>query len=237
MKLYKYRTVDPADAASCQRLERIIRHGLIWCARPDTLNDPDEFAWTCDFTPSPRTIDILAGLLQKTKGYSPQNALRGAGIVLANGTFGSIGRAVIDETIDKMRDEIGIACFGVSSSNSTLWSRYADGGTGVAVELDVPDSLLGSQLHRVVYDDNRRIHIDGFIRSMDDRHAAVEVYATMLTKTRRWEPEGEVRFISKRQRIEVMVDGSTVTRVVLGPRISPAAEAVVRALAGPGVVI
>lgn len=232
MKIYKYRSVNPRDVAGCSRLAQIVNHKLVWCARPDTLNDPDEFAWTCDFTQSPKTLDVVAGLLQKTKGHCPSEALRRAKVVLERGAFEPLGKPVIEEMIKKMRDEIGVACFGSTPDNPLLWSRYAGEGTGVSVEFDVPDSLLGSQLHRVVYEDNRRIHIDEFIRSMDERDAAVGVYATMLTKTKYWEPEEEIRFLSKRQQVEVRIDDSTVTSVVLGPRATATAEATVRQLAG-----
>lgn len=231
MRIYEYRTADPTDDASWSRLARIIRERRIWCARPTTLNDPHEFAWTCDFTPTPQTLGVLAGLLQRTKGHTPSEALRRAQVVLTSGAFGSIGRPVIDEMIGKMRDEIGVACFGSSPDNPALWSRYGGEGTGVSVELEVPDGLLGAQLHRVVYDDNRRIHVEEFIRSMDERDAAIGVYATMLTKTKYWQAEEEIRFLSKRPDIEVRIDGSNVTCVVLGPRVTTAVEAAVRQLA------
>jgi hypothetical protein len=40
----------------------VLRTRALWCARPDTLNDPEEFAWTCDYTPSssPRPAQALA---------------------------------------------------------------------------------------------------------------------------------------------------------------------------------
>jgi hypothetical protein len=91
--------------------------------------------------------------------------------------------------------------------------------------------MLGMQLHRVVYDDTRRIHIDDFIRSGNEREKAVGVYTTLLTKTRYWEPEQEIRFISKRQRVEVALE-ATVARIWLGPRATTAVEAEVKKVAG-----
>ena len=35
---------------------------LVWCARPDTLNDPQEFVWQCDYTPTPATVALLTGV-------------------------------------------------------------------------------------------------------------------------------------------------------------------------------
>ena len=66
------------------------------------------------------------------------------------------------------------------------------------------DAIGGSQLHRVVYDDERRLHLDDFLRAPHDLRYAEAVYATLLTKRCCWKPEAEVRFLSQRQAVEVM---------------------------------
>ena len=231
MKIYKYREVDSSDDESISRLTRIVRGGLIWCARPDALNDPEEFAWTCDFTPSPKTLDVLGSLLQKANHHPAPEARRRAHVVLERGVLETLGRPVIADMIRKVRDEVGIACFGSTPDNPILWSRYAGDGKGVAIEIDVPSSVLGRQLHRVIYDDDRIIHIDDFIRSMDEQDAAIGVYATLLTKSRAWSPEQEIRFLSKHQQVEVHIDGSAVTGIVRGAGMSADDIAVVDQIA------
>ena len=88
--------------------------------------------------------------------------------------------------IQHARNGVGVACFGTSPDNPTLWQRYGADGAGVCVEFDVPDLLLGSQLHRVVYNDERRIHIDDFLRSRFDLSYGAVIYASLLTKTKFW---------------------------------------------------
>lgn len=232
MKVYKYRTLSLEDEEALARLERIVCHGLLWCARPDTLNDPLEFAWTCDFTESLRTVDLLAELLENVKGRAPSLARQFALNVVHEGRLGELGAPVIEDLIQRGRDEIGIVCFGTAPNNNVLWARYAGGGAGACVEFTVPDSLMGTQLHWVVYNDQRRLHVDEFLRSRNELSSAAGVYATLLTKTKFWEPEGEVRFLSKRQKVEVAVDGSEVTRVILGPKVPPLVEARVRRFSG-----
>ena len=232
MKIYKYRALRLGDDLSLERLKRVVSHRLVWCARPDTLNDLEEFAWTCDFSESPNTVELLAHLLVETKGRSRPEALRRALEVIRNGNLETLGAPVIDEMIRRTREGIGVACFGIAPDNRTLWSRYADEGRGVCVELEVPDSLSGTQLHSVVYEENRRIHVDDFVRSRNDLGAAAGVYTTLLTKTKYWECEREIRFLSKRPQVEVVLDGSTVTRVVLGPRTDRSVAARVEDLAG-----
>ncbi len=219
MKVYKYREVDSDDEVSLARLTRIIRDGFIWCARPDTLDDPKEFAWTCDFRPSPDTLDVLEALLQKMNRQPGPEARQRAQAVLDRGVLEALGRPVMADIVARVHDEVGVACFGSTADNEALWSRCAGDGRGVAIEIDVPDSLLGTHLHRVVYSDDRSIHIDDFIRSMDGHNTALGAYATLLTKTTSWSPEQEIRYLSEEQG-EFDIDGSTVTRVVLGSGLS-----------------
>lgn len=232
MKIYKYRAMPPGDELALERIERIVRHRLLWCARPDTLNDPVEFAWTCDFDESPMTFNLVAELLQKANGRSPSIARKMALDIIRRGKLGELCSPVIDDMIQRQRNEIGIACFGTDPDNPTLWERYGGNGAGVCVELDMSDSLLGIQLHRVVYDDQRRIHIDDFLRALNDRHFVPKVYAALLTKMKRWEPEGEIRFISKRQEVEIVIDGSTVTKVILGSNLDQLVAVRIEDLAG-----
>lgn len=227
MKLYKYRAIDPSDTKASQRIERIVGHKLIWCARPDTLNDPAEFAWTCDFNPSPKTADVLAGLLAEAKGYSPDVASLRADIALRSGEFEVIGTSVVSEMTQAMRRELGLACFGATPDNPTLWSRYAGNGTGICIELEVPEWVVKSQMHRVVYQDQRLIHIDDFILSRSHRPSADLVFAVLSTKTTFWESEQEIRFVSKHPDVEVLVDGAAVSSIFLGPSCPPAVEGLV----------
>lgn len=232
MKIYKYRELPPGNAVALARLERIVSRRLFWCARPDTLNDPEEFAWICEFTESARTVRIVAELLEQVKGRPHALAMQIARDVVSAGKLAQFGGPIVDDTIRKCRDEIGIACFGDAPDNSILWSRYAGGGSGVCVEIEVPDDLEGKQLHRVKYDNDRTLHIDEFLLARNDLGLATLHYATLLTKSLDWEPESEVRFLSKRQQVEVVIDGSKVSGVYVGPNSDAAVVTEVRRLAG-----
>ena len=52
MNIYKYRDFSRPSEDDYSRLEALIHRRLIWCARPDTLNDPQEFVWTCAYAPT-----------------------------------------------------------------------------------------------------------------------------------------------------------------------------------------
>jgi hypothetical protein len=168
VKIYKYRELPPGDAVAFARLERIVRRRLCWCARPDTLNDPEEFAWTCEFTENARTVRTVAELLEQVNGRPHAIAAQSARDVVRTGKLGEFVRPIVDDTICKCRDEIGVACFGDAPDNPILWSRYAGKGSGVCVEIEVPDELVGKQLHRVTYDNHRKLHIDDSLIARND---------------------------------------------------------------------
>jgi len=114
----KYRTIR--DVSEMKRPARIVRDGLVWCARPDTLNDPTEFTWRCDFSETPSTIGLVAELLYEERGRSRDVAFQMAFGLVVDGTLDALGETVINDTINKCRNEIGVACFGRSPDNQIL---------------------------------------------------------------------------------------------------------------------
>ena len=81
--------------------------------------------------------------------------------------------------------------------------------------------------------DDRPIHVDHFLRArFDPRYAQVVYEASLLSKTILWAPEKEIRFLSKSQQKEIVIDGSIITRVILGPALRPSAAARIRRMAG-----
>ena len=231
MKLYKYRDLtNPGLGLSLVR--RILQTQSFWCARPDTLNDPEEFAWSCNYMMSPYTEELLAHLLVEAKGRTEEQARLLVAAAVNGGRLRNLSEPVVDSLIKQCREDIGLACFGSAPDNEVLWDRYAGGGCGLCVEVDVPNGLMGAQLHRVQYWDRKLIHVDTFLRSRFDREAASEFYVlSLLSKPKSWEPEGEIRFVSKKQSVNVAIKKSQITRVILGDALPSDLRARVRELA------
>ena len=120
--------------------------------------------------------------------------------------------------IEQGRKEIGVSCFGTAPDNDILWRRYGGGGAGVCIEVDVPDDLLGTQLHHVRYSDKQTMHIDQLLNAYIDRNAADVFELALLSKTSAWADEAEVRFVSKRQAVSARIDGARITRLTLAAR-------------------
>jgi len=159
IKIYKYRNFSKPTGDDFNRLEALIHRCLVWCARPDTLNDPQEFKWTCDYSPTSATLGLLT-------------------------------------------------------------------------------ELLGTQLHRVQYPTEKRLHIDQLMRAFVDRGHVQEIYdLVLLSKPSTWSNEQEIRFVSQVQAVTVAIDRAKVTCVVLGEALKPDVRARIEQLAAPVLLV
>lgn len=151
---------------------------------------------------------------------------------IAGGKLRDLAEPVVESMIAQCRNSIGLACFGTSPDNDTLWERYGGSGCGVCIECDVPDELLGSELHIVQYCERKLLHVDTFLRSTSDQAAAAQVYeVSLLSKPLKWNLEAEVRFVSKRQNVNVAIQGAHITRRIVGEAVPLAVRATVTELA------
>ena len=225
MKLYKYRDFSNPSEEDFGRLDTLLRREVFWCARPDTLNDPEEFAWKCDYTPSTATAELLAALLVRVMGRTHTQARERSAAAISTGRLEALAKPIFDGMIQKCRAEIGLVCFGTSPENAVLWQRYAGNGAGLCVELEVPAELLEKQLYRVQYSFEKSIHIDQLMRASLDLNHVGEVYTlALLSKPGAWAAEEEIRFVSRKQEVLVRIDGSHITRVVFGSGLKPAVK-------------
>jgi hypothetical protein len=102
----------------------------------------------------------------------------------------------------------------------------------VAVEVEIPDDLEGRVLFDVQYLNDKRIHVDQLVRAALERSRAFEVYSlALLSKPMKWADEDEIRFISKRQNVPVVIEGSTVTRLFIGDALAISTRDRITALA------
>jgi hypothetical protein len=234
MKIYKYRDFSNPSEGDYRRLDASVHRRLVWCAKPDTLNDPEEFIWEYDYTPTPATLDLLTRVLVKARGRTPVVARSIAQIAIKCGRLEGIAKPVFIGMIEQCRDEIGLTCFGAAANNDVLWLRYGGAGAGVCVEFDVPADLLGTQLRRVQYPAKKRLHVDQLLRAFLDRNAAQIVYdVALLSKPSSWASEEEIRFISRGHSILVAIDRAHVSCVFLGDALRADVRARIQQMAAP----
>ena len=234
MKIYKYRDLSNPGDDDFERLGAAVHRHLVWCARPDTLNDPQEFVWSCDYTPTDATLDLLTEVLIKARRRMREDAKVIAAIALQSGRLESVAAPVIGGMIEQCCREIGLVCFGTTPDNDVLWQRYGGGGAGLCVEFEVPDDLLGTQLQRVQYLDEKRLHVDQLLRAFTEHGYGQTVYdLALLSKGMYWASEEEVRFVSQQHSILVAIDRSQVSCVFLGDELTADVRETVRRIVFP----
>jgi hypothetical protein len=71
MKIYKFNDLTHEQKHS--HFLQIVLKNPLGCARPDYLNDEDEFKFTLDYEPSPRTAQLLSRVIAQygTTNYLP----------------------------------------------------------------------------------------------------------------------------------------------------------------------
>ena len=231
MRLFKYRDLSTQDNQAFDRLRTILRDQTFWCARPSTLNDPEEFVWECDYTPSDATVGLLAEVLIATTGKSRADALVRAQAAVLSRRIEPIARPVFAEMIEKCRSEIGLACFATSPTNQVMWDRYAGKGEGVCIEIESPDSVLHTQLHPVQYPSRKQLHVDQLLSSFTRPSSAKLIYeVALLSKPAHWATEAEVRFVSRRQDIGVKISDSRIVHLYIGAKLRSSAVSQLEAL-------
>jgi len=225
VKLCKYRDFsDPSDI-DFERLTYILTYQAFWSARPDTLNDPDEFVWGCDCTPTHATAPLLAQVLQGARGLTTTEAREIAEYAVANNRVEALTEPVIRSLVSRCRDGIGLICFGSTTDNACLWQRYGGEGAGVCIELDAPSALLNTQIRPVQYPATKSLHIDLLLEASALPASAGPVYSiALLSKPPKWAPECELRFVSKKQNIPIKLSGSHISALVIGSSLPQSAR-------------
>jgi len=217
MKIYKFK--DLTDAKKHSHFYQIVLQNAVWCAKPGSLNDEDEFKFKLDYDPSSRTADLLSQVVARyrTTNFLPPHL--SVSLVLQNRRLKAIAAPIIKEVIDKSRNTIGIASFSVTKTDDHLWTEYGGKGNGVCVEIEIPDKFINVSFYPVHYVSEKVFHVDSFLESALFPDKAFATYRNiLLTKTRKWSREEEIRFISKRPEVNVIICGR-ITEITLGGHV------------------
>lgn len=217
MKIYKFK--DLTNERKHSQFLQIVLQNSIWCASPDSLNDADEFKFKLDYEPSPRTPQLLSAAVAKyrTTNHLPPHV--SVSLALQHERLETIAAQIIDDIISECRATIGITSFSITKNDVNLWERYGGNGNGACVEIAIPDHLVGQSYHRVHYVSDKMFHVDSFLESVVFPDKRFETFRNiLLTKTKKWSEEEEIRFIGNRQDVNLIVDGH-ISEVIFGPSV------------------
>lgn len=217
MKIYKFK--DLTNERKHSQFLQIVLQNSIWCARPDSLNDVDEFRFKLDYELSPHTHQLLSAVVAK---YRTTNHLRpdmSASLALQHGKLETIAAQIVDDIVSECRAAIGITSFSITKNDVNLWQQYGGNGNGVCIEINIPNHLVGQSYHRVHYVPDKVFHVDSFLESVLFPDKRSETYRNiLLTKTKRWSEEEEIRFIGNRQDVHLILDGH-ISELTFGPSV------------------
>jgi hypothetical protein len=218
MKIYKFK--DLTDENKHSHFLEIVLKNSIWCARPDSLNDKEEFITKLDYEPSLDTRELLTEAVAKfrTTDYSHQ-PYESAFLTLEHKGLDDNANKVIENMVNKCRAEIGITSFALEMNNQ-LWNEYGGNGNGVCVEINIPDHFVGKDYHPVQYLSDKTFHVDSFLKSVLFHDKIIETYRNvLLTKTKEWEQEKEIRFIGNRQDVTMILSDCYISEITFGSNV------------------
>lgn len=208
MIIYRYRNFQEYFEKNLESLSMAVQQSRYWISAPDKLDDPDEFKVEFKYTPTPLTYSLVASLLKReNSNHSVSSANKKAKEVIQRNRLKPISDKIMDETMNKMRAEMGILCFSRLKDESALWDKYAGSGNGYCIEIKVPDELMGKTLFNVTYSKSKRFHINKLLKSFLSGNPYDSYEMFLLTKKNsEWGKQEEIRFISRLQSKEKSQD-------------------------------
>lgn len=206
--LYKFMSY-PTDGTAAnynterrRRVEALLRHGELYFATAQELNDPFEASPHFRFpniTPNELTREVLDGL---RNSFAPKMGLKEEEILarekvltdeIHSGTFQVRMEGNAQQYREMFRSEYPMYCLTESRDSTLMWSYYSGGHTGICVHFDAtqPPILFAE---RVIYSDQ----YPALPLLVDDVKPDEFRTLALLTKSQVWEHEHEYRLINWR---------------------------------------
>jgi hypothetical protein len=188
--LYKFKSLQGANFA---HVREIVRDSMIFCPRPDQLNDPDECKPAMVigdiFDPKywPKVEAWVRRCVRHRETPPTEEEIQTELSTLTQERLAELVRKANDEYHRAINNRFRILSLADSRTNDHLWQAYADNYAGVCLEFFV-DPMLGSAYEVQYSDEFRALDItndEGFDALMQ----------TALIKRTRWKSEGEYRLV------------------------------------------
>lgn len=129
------------------------------------------------------------------------------------------------DRIEFARAELRIASLSAVPDNFLLWSHYADGHKGVAIEIEIPREH--PDLIEITYSPFSSVFTEKVQTNEDMRHL-------FNGKSEEWSYEREYRVVAPLQHFELP---HAISRVLLGPLVPEDQERILRAVLPPPVAL
>lgn len=222
--LYKYRAID---GDGLDRLERMVMFGELYFAAPESFNDPFDMALDPSFVASNEQLRLFWDEDLRSRFPGMQRGERQKRIkrfILETKT--AAGHARVVRVHAKSVKKTGVFCLCENIESTLMWSYYANGHTGVAVQFgfDAPglESLSPVMVWRVGYTD--AVPRVNYYRDSNFTYFT----ATMATKSLDWAHEREWRFALSNRIGVATVPLRVITAVVFGLRTPAGVRSTIR---------
>lgn len=213
--LYKYRSLD-GDALGRVRASIITKQ--IWLSRPADFNDPFDCAPVVMTTWDKPGIQFTAkrAAERRTRGRSRTDR-RLEMKKLTQGVYRrdtptlQAAQRVAQETIDRIRESMGVLSLAADPFSVLMWSHYASQHTGMVMTFRTTNGDLFTEAQEVVYESERPV-----VDLVGDRENTME--KMLLHKAKYWEYEHEWRVVRTGQPGLHAFDPESLVAIVFGAR-------------------
>jgi hypothetical protein len=209
MIIYKFRSLtEPNREEAIKRICQIVLEKKTWCSSVDVLNDPDEFKPKPICTGSDEELKYLGLVWAKTKGITDPIEVKTLKRIFNNHTaVKALADPILTKMCDECRNSEGLSCFSMVDNEPELWDKYAGQGNGVCISIEVPDNLVGSEYRKVQYVVQKKLPLVLLLKAYMHYECSEDAfYRVLITKTKKWEREAEIRFISKLQNVNATMN-------------------------------
>lgn len=219
--IYKYMSFDPGSALDMKKAGDGIVAGNLWLSSLDSLNDVDEARAEIDLVNDPVALRKWADKHARNLVKSlPKKGRREAREAMVRKVMGnvSLGTEGLEDAYRKNIRRYGVHCFSVDPRSLSMWGLYAAGQSGMCLQFERIKCLgVLTLTHRVRYQDEPvRLVWPG------DRERVLDF---MFTKSREWERESEVRYVSQTvSQNSLPFDARALTGIILGRRFEESAD-------------
>lgn len=225
MKIYKFRSLhrhkEPDEKSSFEYTIDIISTGKLWCPKPETLNDLFEISPTINSEFDEKAHFSFIDWSEQTRGWNREQSEQfSAGYYEALNLKKDVKYDnVINEMIANLKS-IGVCSFTMNCYIPMIWGVYANNGTGVALEFEIDDDLIGRAFHEVIYSDDRpTIRLRELIDACYIQESTSHIHEKMIcTKSTVWQGEEEIRCVVENGNRSARVAGN-VKRIILEPKM------------------
>jgi hypothetical protein len=231
-EIYKY------SGLSGDRLEwmrRLIVDSELYFASPSSFNDPLDCRIPTRFEAPEHIVEKhWRGIASQPYIDMPDRGREARIQQLVRDSATPEGRAKLTEQLLNLLARNGTVSFAKDPNNMLMWSYYAEGHSGIAVRFGMDLSQIaafgqaleaqGTQLFpvRVEYSDDFP-NCNYYTATTHER-----LKKLLGTKSAEWTHEGEWRFVLPDRTGYLKIPPTAITGVVLGMRIDPCNEAIIR---------